>query len=393
MSNYILAVSEANPPTKTRSVGVTLCTLLVLVFLSACNYPGGIGGQDQRSDQSATQAASTVSAQLTEVAKKLGETQQPLPTLVPPTVVPTFSPTPTQVPPTHLPPTATPYPCNWAAFVTDVTIPDGHVMRPGNEFEKTWRLKNIGSCSWSNRYDLIYGGGQRMGGERAVSLGGTIRPGEKVDVSVELTAPKDSGEYVGYWALRDDVGRVFGLGSKAEGVFWVMIRVERLAELVYDFTNRYCDADWRGATGYLACPGDPSDAEGFVLRLEEPLLEGGRQENEPGLWTQPQAEKGAWVTGEFPAFDVEKGDEFRAVLACLSDSEDCDVRFRLEYRLEDGAVRTLKKWDEESDGEFQKVTADLSDLAGKKVDFILTVRANGSSDQNAALWLAPGIWR
>ena len=30
---------------------------------------------------------------------------------------------------------------------------------------------------------------------------------------------------------------------------------------------------------------------------------------------------------------------------------------------------------------FQKVTADLSDLAGEKVDFILTVRANGSSDQ------------
>jgi hypothetical protein len=266
-------------------------------------------------------------------------------------------------------------------------------MDPGEKFEKTWRLRNIGSCSWSKDYHLTFTSGQRMEGKSTVALEGTVRPGEVVDVSVALTAPQDPGEYVGYWAVRDDVGRVFGLGSGANTSFWVKIKVERSDQMAYDFDKRYCDADWRGTDRFLTCPGSSSDTAGSVIRLEDPRLEGDRQENEPGLLTEPGAEEGAWVTGEFPEFQIERGDEFRAVLACLSDSPDCDVRFRLEYRIDAGAVRTLAKWDEVSDGKLRHVRPDLSDLAGEKVHFILTVQARGSSEDNAALWLAPSIWR
>lgn len=39
-----------------------------------------------------------------------------------------------------------------AAFVTDVTIPDGTIMPPGHRFEKIWRLRNSGTVPWVGRY-------------------------------------------------------------------------------------------------------------------------------------------------------------------------------------------------------------------------------------------------
>jgi hypothetical protein len=40
---------------------------------------------------------------------------------------------------------------------------------------------------------------------------------------------------------------------------------------------------------------------------------------------------------------------------------------------------------------FTQANVDLSTLAGKNVRFILTVHANGASDGDRALWLAPRI--
>ncbi len=43
--------------------------------------------------------------------------------------------------------TSTPIPCNWAKFVTDVSIPDNSQISTNDGFTKTWRLQNIGSCA------------------------------------------------------------------------------------------------------------------------------------------------------------------------------------------------------------------------------------------------------
>ena len=37
--------------------------------------------------------------------------------------------------------------CYWAQFIADVTIPDGTHFTPGAAFKKTWRIRNIGTCS------------------------------------------------------------------------------------------------------------------------------------------------------------------------------------------------------------------------------------------------------
>ncbi|PIU90073.1 MAG: hypothetical protein COS63_04110, partial [Anaerolineae bacterium CG06_land_8_20_14_3_00_57_67] len=46
--------------------------------------------------------------------------------------------------------------CDWAQFVADITVPDGASFAPGAAFTKTWRLKNIGTCTWTTSYALVF---------------------------------------------------------------------------------------------------------------------------------------------------------------------------------------------------------------------------------------------
>src|ERR1700690_4030842 len=57
--------------------------------------------------------------------------------------------------------------CNWAQFIADVTIPDGTSVTPGATFTKTWRLKNIGNCTWSTSYALVFSSGTAMTSQTA----------------------------------------------------------------------------------------------------------------------------------------------------------------------------------------------------------------------------------
>lgn len=45
---------------------------------------------------------------------------------------------------------------NGLEFVADVTIPDGTIVARGSTFEKTWTVKNSGTCAWSSDYRFIF---------------------------------------------------------------------------------------------------------------------------------------------------------------------------------------------------------------------------------------------
>lgn len=138
------------------------------------------------------------------------------------------SPTPTPVAPTNTPlPTVVSY-CDWITFIKDVTISDGTVFTPGETFTKTWRLQNRGTCTWTPDYMLVFSGGSQMGGTTAVRLPGYVAPGQTVDVSVFLSAPLNSGDYTGYWLLRNPSGVLFGYGDQANKAFYVNIVVSDL---------------------------------------------------------------------------------------------------------------------------------------------------------------------
>lgn len=200
-----------------------LFALLFVLALASCNLPRADNNPNPVSDLSLTQAYQTVEAELTRLA----------PTATPNTLPPTSTPQPTLSIPTNtpLPPaTPTPLPCNLAAFEADVTVPDGTVMSPGQVFTKTWRLRNVGTCTWTSGYQLVFHQGDAMGvpaGYAQALTAGTVPPGGTVDISVSLTAPMTAGTYRGYWRLREPGGQYFGLRNGAS--FWVQIQVSTAA--------------------------------------------------------------------------------------------------------------------------------------------------------------------
>lgn len=112
-----------------------------------------------------------------------------------------------------------------AEFVADVTVPDGSPFPSGTAFTKTWRVKNIGTATWTTDYALVFVGGEPMGGPAEVALPGEVKPDEAVDISVALTAPQRLAFYTGFWQLRNADGELFGLGAGANEPLYVQIQV------------------------------------------------------------------------------------------------------------------------------------------------------------------------
>jgi uncharacterized protein YraI len=124
---------------------------------------------------------------------------------------------------TPLPTTSKVAGCDWAAFVSDVTIPDGTLLSPGEIFTKTWRLRNRGTCTWTSEYQLIFQSGTQFGETTAVNLPKSVAPQQTVDISVTLKAPSTGGQFVSYWMLRNPSGSLFGYGTEADRPVYVEI--------------------------------------------------------------------------------------------------------------------------------------------------------------------------
>ncbi|WKZ43444.1 MAG: NBR1-Ig-like domain-containing protein [Anaerolineales bacterium] len=83
----------------------------------------------------------------------------------------------------------------------DVNIPDNTLMTPGQEFIKTWRVKNAGTCPWGAGYALTFTGtGDKMAGQ-FIAFTEVIQPGQEVEVSIQFKAPSAVGQYVSTWTM------------------------------------------------------------------------------------------------------------------------------------------------------------------------------------------------
>jgi hypothetical protein len=187
---------------------------------------------------SQTQVYETVEARITEVSLEMTAQATPqviptdsgLPTL---TLTPAVTDTPADTAPTAVASTFTPTPtvsatdCDRAeaGVPIDVTVPDDTQFTAGTSFVKTWRLVNIGTCTWTTGYALVYFSGEKMGGPDVVPLNSNVAPGQVVDLTVNLTAPSTPGTYQGNWLLRNPGGTLFGIGPEGNAFFWVKIIV------------------------------------------------------------------------------------------------------------------------------------------------------------------------
>jgi hypothetical protein len=108
----------------------------------------------------------------------------------------------------------------------DVTIPDDTRLRPGESFTKTWRLENVGTCTWTSDYSLVWFSGEQLDAPLSVPLGGNTAQGQSVDLSVEMKAPDIAGTFQSWWKLRNPAGVLFGIGPNGDAAFWVRIVAE-----------------------------------------------------------------------------------------------------------------------------------------------------------------------
>jgi hypothetical protein len=102
----------------------------------------------------------------------------------------------------------------------DVNIPDGTTMTPGQDFIKTWRVKNNGSCPWGAGYELIYAGYANEMSGQFQPLEEVVQPGQETELSVQFQAPDEAGEYVSAWQMSNPAGQPF------EEIIYVKIVVQ-----------------------------------------------------------------------------------------------------------------------------------------------------------------------
>lgn len=103
---------------------------------------------------------------------------------------------------------AYPIPGDASTFVTDITIPDGTIMRPYQEFEKTWRVRNSGTVPWAGRWLARRGAPTGHGvptSPARVRIPDT-QPGEEVDITVPVRAQPLAGASQAHWKMVDNSG-------------------------------------------------------------------------------------------------------------------------------------------------------------------------------------------
>jgi hypothetical protein len=124
--------------------------------------------------------------------------------------------------------TPTPPPnCDQAAAGNpiDITIPDDSLIPAGQPFTKTWKLVNVGTCTWTINYSASFFYGDRMGAPEKMPLQVTVLPSQSVEISIDMVAPQKTGTYQGNWKLSNAAGALFGIGPNGDAPFWVRIMV------------------------------------------------------------------------------------------------------------------------------------------------------------------------
>jgi hypothetical protein len=115
--------------------------------------------------------------------------------------------------------------CDAAEFLSE-TIVDQARIAPGTEFVKTWTLRNVGTCTWTKEYRLVFESGESMTSSTSVAfVKDEVTPGDSVTMSVKMTAPELLGEHVGFWKLINVQGLRFGIGGEGKA-FYTQIIVE-----------------------------------------------------------------------------------------------------------------------------------------------------------------------
>lgn len=183
-----------------------IAVALMAFWLAACSALNPTPAPTQDPNPIRTEAAATVLAQVSQTLAAM-PTDTPLPS---PTATFTLMPTATETA-TVSPVVTTTLPggtpavvyVNLAQYVSQ-SIPDDTVFAPGETFTITWRLKNVGTSTWTTGYMLRYYSGEVFGAPKEVFLSREVLPGEEIEITIVMKAPIVPGGYVTSWVMADE---------------------------------------------------------------------------------------------------------------------------------------------------------------------------------------------
>ncbi len=197
--------------TKTAHTVGRILLLASLLLLTACNVPTANLTPTVDPNAIATSAAATVWAQVTQnLALTPSATITPIPTE---TTLPTETMTPTL---------GTPQPTVAAGTLSSTQLPDQALyisqsitdktaFKPGTKFTMIWRLRNIGSTTWTPNYKLRFYSGNNFSAPKEIVLKKEVKPLEEVEISVDMTAPSRAGSYRSDWVMSNAFGLNFNM--------------------------------------------------------------------------------------------------------------------------------------------------------------------------------------
>lgn len=184
-----------------QTVRIFVFVVFILCLSSCANIP------QVTKDSLYTEAANTIVVQLTETAAAL-----------PPTVtvfVPVEISAPTPTTPVILIPSAVTIiqstPTNSITNPYQVEFvsaePSPNQFTPGQTFTLTWRLKNIGTATWSGKYVFAFNKkGIQLANQSSYAINTVVAPGETLVISMPAIAPSDYGTYQTEWSFSTPEG-------------------------------------------------------------------------------------------------------------------------------------------------------------------------------------------
>lgn len=184
--------------TKIRTLS-TIAMMLSLLWLAACSPAAPTSAPTIDLNPLRTEVAATV---LVQVTRDLALTPSitPIPSFTA-TSLPTSTsgptPSPTATLASETPNAETENKAQWVSQ----SIADDTSFVPGETFTMTWRLKNSGTSTWTERYLLRYFSGNAFGAPNEIAIGQEVPPGGEIEISILMKAPVTPGTYRSDWVM------------------------------------------------------------------------------------------------------------------------------------------------------------------------------------------------
>jgi hypothetical protein len=278
--------------------------------------------------------------------------------------------------------------CTNAAKFVGETIPDDSEFASGQEFIKTWTLRNNGTCTWTADYALVYVKGDQMNGTSPSPIGKSVSPGEIIQIYLPQKAPQEGGRFQGYWKLRSNTGQEFGLGQGADVAFWVKIKVipssnGGTVSAPFGGPQNLGAPSWTVTFDQKSSPWYLGEGSGIDYRIEDGMLQITADKPTGDQWrvAQPGFLDDFYLQAKFKFGPVCSGTDGYGLIVRAPDkpngvinsgyifSLSCDGRYRI-YRMDDGNYNGIQNW-----------TISPAILSGANQTNILGISAKGADFQ------------